>query len=113
MVRLSVQAFAWKWELLQLAPTFVLRFVLWDVAMFAAVWIERRIIKRHDLMTYHEIVSYWKGEPVDREADQGRRLRSMSARAKKIRVVVMPLLSALVGALMGYGGAMVANHFLG
>lgn len=112
MVQLSVQAFAWKWELLQLAPTFVLRFVLWGVAMFAAVWVER-IMKRHDLMTYHEIVSYWNGEPVDRETEQGRRLRSMSARAMEIRVVVMPLLSALVGALMGYGGVMVANHFLG
>ncbi len=112
MVRLSVQAFAWKWELLQLAPTFVLGFVLWGVAMFAAVWIER-IKKQHDVMTYHEIVSYWNGEPVDRDTEQGRRLRSMSARAKKIRVVVMTLLSALVGALMGYGGAMVANYFLG
>lgn len=112
MIWLSVQASAWKWDLVQLAPTVVLGFVLWGVAMFAAVWIER-IKKQHDLVTYQEVVAYWNGEAVDRDTARGRRVRLMPARIKRIRVVVLTALAALVGALVGYGYAMFADRLLG
>lgn len=112
MVWLTVQASAWEWDLVQLAPTVVLAFVLWGVAMFAAVWIDR-IKKQHDLVTYHEILAYWNGEAVDRDTVRGRRVRLMPARIRRIRVVVTTVLAALVGAFVGYGVAMLADYLLG
>lgn len=57
-----VQLVAWDWPLPQTAPTFILAFVLWGIAMFAACWIE--CIKRdHNLVTYLEVLDFLRGLP--------------------------------------------------
>lgn len=112
LIWVGLQAFAWDWTLEQTVPTFVLALVLWGVAMFAACWVER-IKKAHDLITYGEILSYWKGEPVDRDTERGRRERLIPAWMKAIRAVGLTLLAMAVGAFLGYGGAALANMLLG
>lgn len=112
LIWVAVQAFAWDWPLEQTVPTFVLALVLWGVAMLAACWVER-IKKAHDLITYGEILSYWKGEPVDRDTERGRRERLIPAWMKAVRAVGLTLLAMAVGAFLGYGGAALANMLLG
>ena len=57
-----------------------------------------RIKKEHDLVTYHEILAYSKGEPVDRSNPRSQRAR----RHPVLRGVILTLVSAIVGALAGY-----------
>lgn len=112
MIWVCLQAFVWDWPLEQTVPTFVLALVLWGVAMFAACWVDR-IKKSHDLVTYGEILAYWKGEAVDRNTERGRRGRMIPSWMKAIRTVGMTLLAMAVGAFVGYGGAALANMLLG
>lgn len=112
MVWVIVQTSAWDWPLEQTVPTFALAIVLWGIAMFAAVWVER-IKKRHDLITYREILAYWNGEEVDRDTDLGRRERMLPRWMKVIRTVGLTLLCAAIGAFLGYGGAMLGEKLLG
>ena len=112
LIWVGLQAFAWDWTLEQTVPTFVLALVLWGVAMFAACWVER-IKREHDLITYGEILAYWKGEAVDRDTERGRRERMIPSWMKAIRAVGMTLLAMAVGAFVGYGGAALANMLLG
>ena len=112
MVWVIVQTSAWDWPLEQTVPTFVLAIVLWSIAMFAAVWVER-IKKRHDLITYREILAYWNGEEVDRDTDRGRQERLLPRWMKVIRTVGLTLLCAAIGAFLGYGGAMLGEKLLG
>ena len=80
--------------------------------MFAACWIDR-IKRRHDLITYHEILSFWNGEDVVRDTEK-RRLELLIARWLKIvRTVGKVLIAAAIGAFLGYGGAMLADKLLG
>lgn len=112
MIWVCLQAFVWDWPLEQTVPTFVLALVLWGVAMFAACWVDR-IKKSHDLVTYGEILAYWKGEAVDRDTERGRRERMIPSWMKAIRTVGMTLLAMAVGAFVGYGGAALADTLLG
>ena len=112
MVWVIVQTSAWDWPLEQTVPTFALTIVLWGIAMFAAVWVER-IKKRHDLITYREILAYWNGEDVDRDTDRGRRERMLPRWMKVIRTVGLTLLCAAIGVFLGYGGAMLGEKLLG
>ncbi len=108
---ICVQVFAWDWALEQTVPTFVLALVLWGIAMFAAAWLDR--IKRdHDLITYHEILSFWNGEQVDRDTERGRRERLIPRWLKIIRAVGFMILALASGAFLGYGGAYLANMLL-
>lgn len=112
MIWVCLQAFVWDWPLEQTVPTFVLALVLWGVAMFAACWVDR-IKKSHDLVTYGEILAYWKGEAVDRDTERGRRERMIPSWMEAIRTVGMTLLAMAVGAFVGYGGAALADMLLG
>lgn len=112
LIWVAVQAFAWDWPLEQTVPTFVLALVLWGVAMFAACWVER-IKKSHDLVTYGEVLAYWKGEAVDRDTERGRRERMIPNWMKVVRTVGLTLLAMAVGAFVGYGGAALADMLLG
>ena len=112
MIWVCLQAFVWDWPLEQTVPTFVLALVLWGVAMFAACWVDR-IKKSHDLVTYGEILAYWRGEAVDRDTERGRRERMIPSWMKAIRTVGMTLLAMAVGAFVGYGGAALADTLLG
>ena len=112
MIWVCVQVFAWDWPLEQTAPTFVLALVLWGIAMFAAVWVDR-IKKSHDLITYSEILAYWKGDPVDRDTERGRRERLIPRWMKVVRTVGMTLLAMAIGAFAGYGLAALMNMLLG
>lgn len=112
LIWLTVQLVVWDWPFAQTLPTFVLALMLWGIAMFAAVWAER-IKKEHDLVNYHEIVSFWKGEPIDRDTPRGRRLRLIPTWMKVIRNIGMTLLAAAIGAFVGYGGSALVNLLLG
>lgn len=111
LVWICVQVFAWDWALEQTAPTFVLALVLWGIAMFAAAWLDR-IKRNHDLITYHEILSFWNGEQVDRGTERGRRERLIPRWLKIIRAVGFMILALAIGAFLGYGGAYLANMLL-
>ena len=112
MIWVCLQAFAWDWPLEQTVPTLVLALVLWGVAMFAACWVDR-IKREHDLITYGEILAYWKGEAVDRDTERRRRERMIPSWMKVVRTVGMTLLAMAVGAFVGYGGAALADMLLG
>lgn len=111
LVWICVQVFAWDWALEQTVPTFVLALVLWGIAMFAAAWLDR-IKRNHDLITYHEILSFWNGEQVDRDTERGRRERLIPRWLKIIRAVGFMILALAIGAFLGYGGAYLANMLL-
>lgn len=111
MVWICVQVFAWDWTLEQTVPTFVLALVLWGIAMFAAAWLDR-IKRNHDLITYHEILSFWNGEQVDRDTERGRRERLIPRWLKIIRAVGFMILVLAIGAFLGYGGAYLADMLL-
>ena len=112
MIWVCLQAFAWDWPLEQTVPTLVLALVLWGVAMFAACWAER-IKREHDLITYGEILAYWKGEAVDRDTPRGRRERLIPRWMKVVRAVGKMLLAMAVGAFAGYWGAFLMDSILG
>ena len=112
VVWICVQTFAWDWPIEQTVPTFVLALVLWGVAMFAACWIDR-IKKRNDLITYHEILSFWNGEDIVRDTKKRRRERLIPRWLKIVRTVGKTLIAAAIGAFLGYGGAMLADMLLG
>lgn len=111
LVWICVQVFAWDWALEQTVPTFVLALVLWGIAMFAAAWLDH-IKRNHDLITYHEILSFWNGEQVDRDTERGRRERLIPRWLKIIRAVGFMILALAIGAFLGYGGAYLANMLL-
>ena len=111
VVWICVQVFAWDWALEQTVPTFVLALVLWGIAMFAAAWLDR-IKRNHDLITYHEILSFWNGEQVDRGTERGRRERLIPRWLKIIRAAGFMILALAIGAFLGYGGAYLANMLL-
>lgn len=98
LVWAMVQLGVWDWTALQTLPTMLLAIVLWGIAMTAAVWADR-IKKEHDLVTYQEIVSFWNGEPVDRDTERGRRERLMPTWMKGVRTAGMILLAAAIGFL--------------
>lgn len=100
LVWLCMQVFGWGWPLPQTAPTFVLALVLWGIAMFAAVQVER-IKRNHDLVTYSEILAYWKGDPVNRDTEKGRRERLVPRWTKVVRTIGMTFFAASIGALLG------------
>lgn len=112
VVWICVQTFAWDWPIEQTVPTFVLALVLWGIAMFAACWIDR-IKKRNDLITYHEILSFWNGEDIVRDTKKRRRERLIPRWLKIVRTVGKVLIAAAIGAFLGYGGAMLADMLLG
>ncbi len=111
VVWICVQVFAWDWALEQTVPTFVLALVLWGIAMFAASWLDR-IKRNHDLITYHEILSFWNGEQVDRDTERGRRERLIPRWLEIIRTAGFMILALAIGAFLGYGGAYLANMLL-
>ncbi len=112
VVWICVQTFAWDWPIEQTVPTFVLALVLWGIAMFAACWIDR-IKKRNDLISYHEILSFWNGEDIVRDTKKRRRERLIPRWLKIVRTVGKVLIAAAIGAFLGYGGAMLADMLLG
>lgn len=112
LVWLTVQMTVWDWGFAQTAPTILLALTMWGVAMFAAVWAER-IKRNRDLVTYHEVLAFFRGEPVDRDTERGRRERMIPRWMKIVRTIGLTLLAAAVGAFVGYGGAALANHLLG
>ncbi|OUN88848.1 helix-turn-helix domain-containing protein [[Collinsella] massiliensis] len=112
VIWICVQTFAWDWPIEQTVPTFVLALVLWGIAMFAACWIDR-IKKRNDLITYHEILSFWNGEDIVRDTKKRRRERLIPRWLKIVRTVGKVLITAAIGAFLGYGGAMLADMLLG
>lgn len=112
LIWLSVQMIAWDWTFAQTMPTALLALSMWGIAMFFAVWTER-IKRNRDLVTYHEVLAFFRGEPVDRDTERGRRERMIPGWMKIVRTVGLTLLAAAIGAFFGYGGAALADHLMG
>lgn len=112
LVLLSAQMVIWDWPLAHTVPTAALAFVLWSIAMFAAVWAER-IKREHDLITYQEILAFMKGETIDRDTPRGRRERLIPRWMRVIRATGLTLLAAAAGAFLGYNGAAIMNALFG
>ena len=108
LVWLSAQLVVWDWPAEQTVPTVVLAVTLWGVVMFAATWADR-IKKEHDLVTYHEILAFQMGEPIDRDTEKGRRERLIPRWMKVVRTIGLTLLAAAIGAFIGYNGAALMN----
>ena len=112
LIWLSVQLSVWNWTFEQTVPTALLALVLWGIVMFAAAWADR--IKRdNDLITYREILSFWHGEPVDRDTERGRRERLIPRWMKIVRAVGWMLIAAAAGAFVGYWGSSIVTALLG
>lgn len=98
----AYQMVAWDLTLVQTLPTVALALVLWGIALFAAGWAER-IKKEHDLVTYQEILSFWNGEPVDRDDERSRRERLMPRWMRLVRFVGWVVIGMAAGFFAGYG----------
>lgn len=98
--------------LVQTLPTVVLAVVLWGIAMFASVWVDR-IKREHDLVTYQEVLAFWDGKPVDRDTERGRRERLIPRWMRVVRIVGWALLGMAVGFFIGYGIAWLTETLLG
>lgn len=105
----TFQVAVWDWPLDHAIPTIVIALVMWGISMFAAIWVDR-IKKQHDLITYKEILSYWCGEPVDRNTERGRRERAIPSWMKTIRTIGWAIIALAVGAAFGFcvSGAIAA-----
>lgn len=112
LVWLAMQLCVWDWPLEQTLPTAVLALVLWGIAMSAAVWAER-IKKEHNLMTYGEVLAFWRGEPVDRDTDRGRRERMIPTWMRIVRAVGMTIFAMAVGAFVGWHLAALVEALAG
>ncbi|WP_455137935.1 helix-turn-helix transcriptional regulator [Thermophilibacter sp.] len=109
---LALQLVVWDWPLAQTAPTAVLALVLWGIALAASCRADR--IKRdHDLVTYHEILSFLRGKPVDRETERGRRGRLIPAWMRVVRTAGLILLGLAMGAFVGYVGSALLDLLAG
>lgn len=102
-VVLSVAMFAlghgvWGWGI---APSLVIFFLLWGIALAAAIATEH-LKKKHDIETYSEIVAFQKGETVDRTKRSSRWVR----RHPIASTALYALAGATVGAAIGVGIAM-------
>ena len=98
--------------LVQTLPTVVLAVVLWGIAMFASVWVDR-IKREHDLVTYQEVLAFWSGKPVDRDTERGRRERLIPRWMKVVRVAGFALIGAAVGYFFGCGVTWLMETLLG
>lgn len=96
----------------QTLPTALLALVLWGIAMFASVWVDR-LKKEHDLVTYQEILAFWNGWDVNRNTERGRRERLIPRWMKVVRIIGFALIGAAVGFFIGYGVAWLAETLLG
>lgn len=101
LVWFALQLVVWGWPLAQTLPTALLALVLWGIVMAAAMWADK-IKREHDLVTYQEVLSYWRGEPVDRDTERSRRERLIPSWMKAVRAAGLALLAAAVGFLYGY-----------
>lgn len=112
MVWMAVQLSVWNWDVAQIVPTFVLGLVLWGCAIVAAVWVER-IKKENDVVTRQEVLSFWNGEPVNRDTERGRRERMIPRWMKVVRTIGLALLAAAIGAFCGWHGYALIARLLG
>ena len=112
MIWWVVQMTAWDLSLLQTLPTLTLALVLWGIALFASAWADR-IKKEHDLVTYQEVLAFWRGEPVDRSTERGQRERIMPRWMKVVRNVGWVLIGCAAGFFLGYGGMWLVDALLG
>ena len=112
LIWLSVQLIVWNWTFEQAVPTALLALVLWGIVMFAAAWADR-IKRNNDLITYREILSFWHGEPVDRDTERGRRERLIPRWMKIVRAVGWMLIAATAGAFVRYWGSSIVTALLG
>ena len=108
----AYQMVAWDLTLVQTLPTVALALVLWGIALFAAGWSER-IKKEHDLVTYQEILSFWNGEPVDRESERSRRERLMPRWMRLVRAVGWVVIGMAAGFFAGYGIGKLVDLLVG
>ena len=84
----------WEWGLV---PSVIIGLMLL-AAHFLAVIMHGAIQKKHDLVTYREIVAFSKGEPVDRDNPKNRQARQH----RVLKVAVTALSAAIVGFVVGY-----------
>ena len=108
----AYQMVAWDLTLVQTLPTVALALVLWGIALFAAGWSER-IKKEHELVTYQEILSFWNGEPVDRESERSRRERLMPRWMRLVRAAGWVVIGMAAGFFAGYGIGKLVDLLVG
>ena len=65
---------------------------------FVAATMLGSIQKKHDLVTYREIVAFSKGEPIDRDNPKSQRARQHRA----AKTVAIGLVAAIIGGFVGY-----------
>lgn len=108
----TYQMTVWDLSVMQTLPTVALAAVLWGIVMFASAWADR-IKKEHDLVTYQEIISFWNGEPVDRDTERGRRERLIPRWMKVVRTAGWVLIGAAAGWFFGYGVSWLMETLIG
>ena len=89
----------WDWGLV---PSAIIGLLVWGIGLGMLTVVEH-LKKQHDVVTYRELVAFSKGEPIDRDNAKSRRARQRPV----LRVVLVTLAAALVGAMLGYFGYML------
>ena len=85
----------WGWGMIPSAIIWLLSFGI-GCSFF---WRIDRIKRDQDLVTYREIVSFLKGDPVDRDNPTSVRARKNRLRNTALRVLVCAMLGGVVGYL--------------
>ncbi len=101
-----VQVVSWGWTIQQTLPTLVLAAVSYGAAMMAAKWAEC-LRRDEDLATYSEVVSFVKGEAVERNPERRRAEQMAPARwvtaIKAVGTVLLIIMVALAVLKVAWG----------
>lgn len=90
-------------------PTWMLTGVLWMGSLASAQAVEN-LKKRHDLVTYQEILAFSKNLPIDRDNEKSRRARQANKTERAVGILARVLFGAGIGAAIGYGGMWILDH---
>ncbi|WP_417165612.1 helix-turn-helix domain-containing protein [Senegalimassilia anaerobia] len=84
----------WDWGIV---PSSIIG-VLLIIGYFITMTIAGSIRRKHDLVTFRELVAFSKGEPIDRDNPRSQRAR----RHRALKTAATALITATIGAVVGY-----------
>ncbi|MGI6105005.1 MAG: helix-turn-helix transcriptional regulator [Raoultibacter sp.] len=84
----------WKWDI---APSAIIGLLIWGIGLGMTIK-GSSILKKHDLVTYQEMVAFSKGEPIDRDNPKSQRARSH----RLLKFILTMVIAMTLGGILGY-----------
>lgn len=84
----------WGWGIV---PSVIIGLLLWSIGMGMALK-GTSILKKHDLVTYQELLAFSKGEPIDRDNPKSQRAR----KHKLLKFILIMIVATTCGGALGY-----------